>query len=255
MGIRRRGRALYVRGRLAATRKVLRPLGKDGFGDLVVVLGDTVQVVVDVGAHRGSMTAAALQAFPGARVLAVEADVRSSRLLLDRFAGETRVEVIEAAAAAREDDDVPFYATATSGTSSLLAPVVGAGEPVAVRTVTLDRICEQRGIDRIDVLKVDVEGAEIEVLQGASGLLARGAVQSIYAEARLVRETEGGVVLTEVADFLAPYGYQLHNLYDLVESEARGIIYGNALFLGADARLAVRDRLGEAAFTRRLGRS
>lgn len=51
-----------------------------------------------------------------------------------------------------------------------------------VPTVVLDDYCRATGIDAVDVLKVDVEGHEYEVLAGARGLLARGAVQVVILE-------------------------------------------------------------------------
>lgn len=51
-----------------------------------------------------------------------------------------------------------------------------------VQVTRLDPFCAAQGLSRIDLLKVDVEGAELEVLQGAEGLLAAGAISSILFE-------------------------------------------------------------------------
>jgi hypothetical protein len=123
-----------------------------------------------------------------------------------------------------------------------------------VATVTIDALCAARGITGIDLLKVDVEGAELEVLRGAEGLLRASAVRAIYAEARFVRETEGGALLHELAAFLAERGYRLHNLYDQVESRARGTIYANALFLGAAEEAALVGRTNDRVLIQRLAR-
>jgi FkbM family methyltransferase len=49
---------------------------------------------------------------------------------------------------------------------------------VEVEAVTLDSFCEQDSIGRIDYLKLDVEGSELEALIGASGLLENTVVQT-----------------------------------------------------------------------------
>jgi len=51
-----------------------------------------------------------------------------------------------------------------------------------VTCVTLDSACEAAGIDEIRLLKIDVEGAEFQVLRGAVKLLSRGAIKSIFME-------------------------------------------------------------------------
>ena len=56
----------------------------------------------------------------------------------------------------------------------------GAGTSVAA--ITLDAYCTEAGIARIDVLKVDVEGAEPAVLAGARELLTGGAIRSLIVE-------------------------------------------------------------------------
>jgi FkbM family methyltransferase len=240
--------------------RVVRPLQRDGLADLVHVLpASSVRTVIDVGVHAGSLSADYLEAFPAARVIGVEADSRSTGPLRTRFADEPRFELVEAAASDVDGERVTFYATPASTTSSLLAPIDdetrAKSVAVEVHTVTIDRLCADRDIETVDLLKVDVEGAELEVLRGAERLLRSSAIRAIYAEARFVRETEDGVLLHELASFLAPFGYRLHNIYDQVESAARGTIYANALFLGPDEEQALARRTNERVFVQRLIRT
>jgi hypothetical protein len=51
-----------------------------------------------------------------------------------------------------------------------------------VRITTIDAFCRQRSIGRIDFLKLDVEGHELAVLQGAQDLIARDAIDVIQFE-------------------------------------------------------------------------
>lgn len=58
------------------------------------------------------------------------------------------------------------------------------GQPLRCKAVvtTLDRYCARRGIHSIDFLKLDVEGAEVDVLRGAVKMLARQAIRVIQFE-------------------------------------------------------------------------
>jgi FkbM family methyltransferase len=78
----------------------------------------------------------------------------------------------------------PFESLATLGR----AEIVRGGTPlpplaaVATDTVALDDYCARASIEGIDLLKLDVEGAELAVLQGAAGLLSRGAIRCVLVE-------------------------------------------------------------------------
>jgi len=239
--------------------RIVRPLRRDGLDDLAHILpAASVRAVIDVGVHLGNASADYLRVFPSARVIGVEADARSTPQLRSRFAAEPRYELVEAAAAAVDGERRTFYALPDSGTSSLQTPLEDQArthaDVVEVPTVSIDALCAQRGIETVDLLKVDVEGAEIEVLRGAEGLLRSSAIRAVYAEARFIRETEGGVLVHELAAFLAPFGYRLHNLYDQVESAARGTIYANAVFLGPAEEAALVERTNDRVFVQRLAR-
>ena len=89
---------------------------------------------------------------------------------------------------------VPAAVSNRSGTATLFSKAydghhalsdVGASETTEtfeVETVTLDEFAAARGIEHIDVLKVDVEGFEAEVFEGAAGLLGRHAVDLVLFE-------------------------------------------------------------------------
>ena len=83
--------------------------------------------------------------------------------------------------------------------------VLRTARHLTVDVVTVDQYCERHRIERVDVLKVDVEGAEEQVLHGASGMLAGGAID---------------LVMVEVADTtLSAAGGQAHELLDLLEQQ------------------------------------
>lgn len=85
---------------------------------------------------------------------------------------------------------------------------VGAPEAVAVPCDTLDAYCAREGLRHIDYLKIDAEGAEAEILAGASGLLAAGAVDALQFEYGGTF-ADAGTTLAGVFALLAFRGYVL----------------------------------------------
>lgn len=80
------------------------------------------------------------------------------------------------------------------------------GERVA--SVCLDRFCREKKIDRIDLLKLDIQGQEHSALVGASGLLRSGQVGTIFIELNWGQnETEEGCPATDAVRILQHSDY------------------------------------------------
>ncbi|WP_191085672.1 FkbM family methyltransferase [Roseococcus microcysteis] len=137
-------------------------------------------VLMDVGANIGLASLAMAQAAPGhAVLLAIEPNAANAGHLRHNLAanGLPRARVEEMALGAR-GGEAEFMADArNSATGHLVAheaAAAGAGRTVRrVPVQRLDRLLADHGCERLDVLKVDVEGGEDEVLAGAGDLLAR----------------------------------------------------------------------------------
>ena len=143
----------------------------------------------DIGANIGLYALLfAKCAGPAGQVHAFEPEPRNFRrlvtnLAINRFENVTANEM--AVYSQSQPVTLNVYPDALHALHSL-GRASDAVEPESRRTVqatSLDDYCKSRGIERIDYLKIDVEGAECDVLQGASSLLARQAVGTIQFEA------------------------------------------------------------------------
>lgn len=166
--------------------------------------------VIDVGANRGWYTVlAAHRVAPGGRVLALEpgtvaaAQLRRNLALNPTCEG---VEVLEAAAAAASG-----HGCFVEERDISLSRLAGTSDPRngrAVPQVRLDELAEIRAMERIDLVKIDVEGAEVEVLEGLRRVLGRPTPPMLLVEC-LERN-------------LNRYGSGIDDLLDLLDTATGG---------------------------------
>lgn len=204
------------------------------------------ETIFDVGANIGYVSKHYRKCFPGATVWAFEPTPDTCAVLQDYVKGDSRVRV-EQLALSNESGEAEFYVdnqTYGGGANSLLphsehffesAPKADY-KAVRVETVRLDDFLARHEIDRVDILKLDVEGAELLVLEGASQALTDSRIGLINAEVRLVADFEGQPLAHDLAAFLAKFGYRTFNLYGFVEDQHRQGLFGNALFIGPELR-------------------
>jgi FkbM family methyltransferase len=140
------------------------------------------KVIVDLGAHIGLATLRLLAANPGARVLAVEADPYLIGQLRDNVAG-LPVTVVNAAVSARSGPRV-FYRSDVFSWGNSLKPTMPQQTPVTVRGETFSDLLAEAGVTHVDLLKLDIEGAEWEVF-------ARGFPPSVDAVVGEIHASDG----------------------------------------------------------------
>lgn len=123
-------------------------------------------IVVDIGAHVGTFALMAARS-GAAQVHAYEPMPSNVSILRANLAanGVSNVTVHSSAVGGRSGQAVMSVGTFSVGGS--LAPLPGAVGSVAVPVVTLAGIFDENGLDRIDFLKIDCEGAEGEILTAA----------------------------------------------------------------------------------------
>ena len=121
-------------------------------------------VVVDCGAHFGLFSVLAARAMGDeGTVLAVEPNPEVLPVLGENVKGDGRrcIEMIEAAVSS-EDGTATFFAHGGGKTAySSMRPAAEHVEEITVKTTTLDSLCKARGLERVDLVKIDVEGLSL----------------------------------------------------------------------------------------------
>ena len=126
--------------------------------------------IIDAGANIGLATLWFLGHYPGARVHCFEPDP-SNAALLERNVGTADGVIANRAAVGREDGELLLHISPISAMHSLKESSHG-GRAVPVRVYALAGYMRDHDIPAIDVLKLDVEGSELDVLEGLGDRLA-----------------------------------------------------------------------------------
>lgn len=145
-------------------------------------------VVFDIGANVGQFALGVIRAFGGNLRLWSFEPCQASFSELERNLGGHAGVALEHAALGSQEGEVEMFSPATaSKLASIYSRLPFDDSPATLRTEkvvckTLDGYASANGIARIDFLKIDVEGHELEVLRGAQKLLQSNAIDFIQFE-------------------------------------------------------------------------
>jgi FkbM family methyltransferase len=177
-------------------------------------------MLVDVGANYGYFTLLWLGSAKPNRAMVFEASPQNCSTLRENITRNDcgdRVKVHEVAVG-RECGSARFLPGEHGQTGWGGFSVGKHASEIVVPVTTLDAALGDDAI--VDVLKIDVEGADTWVLQGAENLLRQRRVRQIYFEQNFVRMTALGIREDEAKSFLRSVGYR----FSILDGEGTGIV-------------------------------
>ena len=205
-------------------KQVLRGLGKGHgtksiaaeIGTIARLLGPgDVKLCIDIGGNVGNYTAALLQAFPTARVVTFEPSSTNIAKLSARFGLDARVTLVPAAVSDTEGSAQLWADTPGSGLGSLTKRDLsfrnlGFDASEEVRTIRFeDYWRDALASAPIDILKLDIEGHELDALRGAGAAIAQTrAVQFEFGGTNIDTRT----YFKDFWDFFTTRGFTLHRI-------------------------------------------
>ncbi|WP_348267825.1 FkbM family methyltransferase [Edaphobacter paludis] len=197
-----------------------------------------VSTVFDVGASEGESTLEALNAFPKARVLGFEPHPSTFASLMAKVGGNSRFQGFNVALGT-EIGEVEmieydrFKANSLTPNNPHSTRFNKHGRSIRVQETTLDTFCSEHSIDNIDLIKTDVEGFDLVVLQGSGRMLQKRAVKFVLVEFFDLLPKEGvfGGALMPFEDLLGPFGFQFVASYNgYISAAGEMFSTSNALF-------------------------
>jgi len=209
---------------------------RDPHEDQRALLGGQATTIFDCGGNEGQTVARYRSLFPTAHIHSFEPVPEMFGRISNRFAQDDRIHPAMIAVS-EEPGELPFYEYNLTGFNSFelcTQPHVHVVKETRVPVTTLDLYCEQNQVAHVDILKLDIQGAELRALKGASKLLSSGRISIVYSEVMFGKIYKEQSVYHEIASFLADHGYHMFRFYDLRYAPNRSFDYCDAIFARED---------------------
>ena len=187
-----------------------------------IIDSQNVKVVVDGGASIGDISEKLSGLFPKSKIYTFEPYPPFIEKLYEKAKNNKNI-IVEPYALGRRTEKKLFNVNRSEGTNSLLESSEDAGklygslivqdETIEVNTKTLDLWSKEKNIQTIDILKLDLQGGELDALNGAKDLFELRSIKVVVCEVMFSKCYDKQPNWTEIVYFLESHGLKLMNFY------------------------------------------
>lgn len=214
----------------------------DAFSDQKRILQNNnieVKTILDIGAYDGALSKEYRRLFPSANLYSFEPFPHSYDKLLESVKQDKCIQTFNLAVT-DSVGSVFLYCKSSDAANSILPSEVTHSyidqltkekERIEVASVTIDHFVEQQDILQIDILKLDIQGGEMRALKGGEKMLKQQKIHLVYTEVEFMRIYRDQPLFHNVVTYLQSCGYELWNLYNLMNDEYGRLAWGDALFI------------------------
>ncbi len=192
------------------------PHGYNAFNDMKKRLAEeSFDVVFDVGANDGRSAVKFIKEFPNANIYCFEPVKSTFQELETNMASTKQVKSFNFALGSSEGTaSVEKDPTNNSRCNRLKVDSDTANDDETVTVKTLDNFCKNHAVSKIDFLKIDTEGFDLEVLKGSENYLREQKISFLQVEASMNPHNLKHIKFEEFKSFLESRGYVLFGIYD-----------------------------------------
>jgi FkbM family methyltransferase len=219
------------------------PQHRNAYRDLQYLLrNEDNPVIFDVGAYRGEVARDFRRLFPKGRIHAFEPNQKAFTFLRENMSSDPNCQV-HCCGLADTRGKAEFHINKDAATSSLASLEKTSNvkerwswnglEPADIIEVdleTVDNILESLSIRQIDLLKMDVQGAESRVLAGAARAIEESRINVIYTEVLVEPAYVGQHSIGDLLKTFSDYGFEIFNMYNFMSTSAGKLLQFDAIF-------------------------
>ena len=196
-------------------------------------------VIFDVGAYDGRISKTFFEKFPHSEIHAFEPFPQSFEKLQNMEKLYKKL-TIQNCAISDSLGTKDLHVNNFSPTNSLYESntinayhdnLMKTNTVISVKTDTIDNYCSTHKIEKIDILKMDIQGGELDALKGANQLLAQKAINYIYVEVEFIEMYKKQPLFLDIANYLKEHGFILYNLYHPNIDSTGQLMWADALFV------------------------
>jgi len=192
--------------------------------------------IIDVGANKGQFALVARKKFPKARIDSFEPLSEAADTFEKVFRNENNT-FLHRIAIGRKEESHTIYVSNKDDSSSLLPigenqvslfPGTQELEQRSIKVAPLESIIARNDIQQPSMLKIDVQGYELESLYGCQSLFDK--INYIYCECSFFELYEDQALTHEIIDFLSENGFKLSGIYHVHYNKSGIAIQADFLF-------------------------
>lgn len=202
-----------------------QPLISDPFIDQQMLIGGMDNIVIfDVGAHHGQTALRYNSLFNNCSIFSFEPFKDSFDILNEKIKNYQNIKTINKAVG-NVVGEINFHVNKFSATNSALPThqegsktwgenLLDTIETIMVKSITIDDFIEKECVNQIDILKIDTQGTEYCVIEGALKAIDKQRIKLIYLEIIILPTYQNQKHLDEILLFLRFNGFSLYNFYN-----------------------------------------
>lgn len=207
-------------------------------------------VIFDVGAYTGETAIHYNNLFPKSQIYSFEPFPSSFSSLKENTTNYENIKIYNKGLGAYSGKS-SFHSNGFAPTNSILATDSGAGSTwenqdimktknvIDIDLTTIDSIVEEEGIEKIDILKMDVQGAEHLVIEGAKRTIEKGLIDIVYAEIITMPSYKDQKRLDEIIEVYLSNGFELFNFYNYNYTKSGQLRYMDGIFINSKAKFSI----------------
>ena len=219
----------------------LTPTVDHAFIDQHKLVGDNPVIIFDIGACNGGIALLYNELFKKSNIYCFEPFIPSFEELKKNTARFNNISIFNMAFS-NVSGQIDFHVNNFPPTNSILAThpdsnknwgegLLDTKEKIKVKSITLDEFIDEYGIEKIDILKLDTQGSEYQILEGASKSIEQNKISLIYLEIIIMSTYQQQKSFDEILLLLRNKGFTLYNLYNYSYTNLGELRQVDAIFI------------------------